>query len=140
MVGVKGYDAAILDALARHGAWIVSKASNANTITHYLSADAATVKRVIADLQARYPDAAISAQPVAIVSVIGSDISRPGLVPDALQALADAHVPIVAMQHQIRNVDVQFIVDVDHYETAVGALHRALVEDGAEPAEDRRAA
>jgi aspartate kinase len=140
MVGVKGYDAAILDALARHGAWIVSKASNANTITHYLSADAATVKRVIADLQARYPDAAISAQPVAIVSVIGSDIARPGLVPDALRALADAHVPIVAMQHQIRNVDVQFIVDVDHYETAVGALHRALVEDGAEPAEDRRAA
>ena len=140
MVGVKGYDAAILDALARHDAWIVSKASNANTITHYLSADAATVKRVIADLQARYPDAAISAQPVAIVSVIGSDIARPGLVPDALQALADAHVPIVAMQHQIRNVDVQFIVDVDHYETAVGALHRALVEDGAEPAEDRRAA
>ncbi len=140
MVGVKGYDAAILDVLARHGAWIVSKASNANTITHYLSADAAKVKRVTADLQARYPDAAISAQAVAIVSVIGSDIARPGLVPDALQALTNAHVPIVAMQHQIRNIDVQFIVDVDHYETAVGALHRALVEDRAELAEDRRAA
>ena len=141
MVGVKGYDAAILDALTRHGAWIVSKASNANTITHYLSADTATVKRVIADLQRLYPDAAISAQPVAIVSVIGSDISRPGLVPDALQALAGVDVPIVAMQHQIRNVDVQFIVDVGHYDAAVGALHRALVEaDDAALAEDRRAA
>ena len=140
MVGVKGYDAAILDALARHGAWIVSKASNANTITHYLSADVATVKRVIADLQAQYPDASISAHPVAIVSVIGSDISRPGLMTDALQALADAHVPIVAMQHQIRNIDVQFIVDVDQYDTAVRALHRALVEDGREAMEGRRAA
>jgi aspartate kinase len=139
MVGVKGYDAAILEALTRHGAWIVSKASNANTITHYLSADAATVKRVIADLQALYPDAAISAQPVAIVSAIGSDISRPGLVRDALRALDAAHVPMVAMQHQIRNVDVQFIVDVDHYDMAIGALHRALVED-ASKMEDRRAA
>ncbi|KQN09455.1 aspartate kinase [Sphingobium sp. Leaf26] len=140
MVGVKGYDAAILEALTQHGAWIVSKASNANTITHYLSADAATVKRVIADLQARYPDAAVSAQPVAIVSVIGSDISRPGLMTDALQALAAAHVPIIAMQHQIRNVDVQFMVDVDHYDDAVGALHHVLVEDGTSEAEDRRAA
>jgi len=140
MVGVKGYDAAILEALTRHRAWIVSKTSNANTITHYLSAEAATVKRVIADLQTRYPDAAISAQRVAIVSIIGSDIARPGLVSVALQALADVDVPIIAMQHQIRNVDVQFIVDVGHYEAAVGALHRALVEDEAEPAEDRRAA
>jgi len=140
MVGVKGYDAAILDALTRHGAWIVSKSSNANTITHYLSADTATVKRVIADLQTRYPDAAISAQPVAIVSVIGSDISRPGLVSDALRALDTAHVPIIAMQHQIRNVDVQFIVNIDHFDTAVRALHVALVEEDTDTAEDRHAA
>ncbi|MCW2395947.1 MULTISPECIES: aspartate kinase [unclassified Sphingobium] len=140
MVGVKGYDAAILEALTRHGAWIVSKASNANTITHYLSTDAPTVKRVIADLQGRYPDAAISAQPVAIVSVIGSDISRAGLLADALRSLANEGVPIIAMQHQIRNVDVQFIVAVEDYETAVGALHRALVEDDAAMTEDRRAA
>merc|ERR1711969_252569 len=49
MVGVKGYDAAILEVLTRHGIWIVSKASNANTITHYLSADAVKVKQVIGD-------------------------------------------------------------------------------------------
>ena len=75
----RGYDAAILDVLTRHGLWIVSKASNANTITHYLSASAGAVKKVIADLQKQYPDAAISAHPVAMVSVIGSDIARPGL-------------------------------------------------------------
>ncbi|HMO42025.1 MAG TPA: aspartate kinase, partial [Phenylobacterium sp.] len=34
MVGVKGYDAGILEVLARHKVRIVSKASNANTITH----------------------------------------------------------------------------------------------------------
>ncbi|MGE0046561.1 MAG: aspartate kinase, partial [Hyphomonadaceae bacterium] len=38
MVGVKGYDSAILDALTRHNVRIVSKASNANTITHHVAA------------------------------------------------------------------------------------------------------
>ena len=140
MVGVKGYDAAILEALTRHGAWIVSKSSNANTITHYLSADAATVTRVIEDLQRSYPDAAISAHPVAMVSVIGSDISRPSLVADALRALDDEGIGIIAMQHQIRNVDVQFIVDVEHYDAAVRALHGALVECDMTASEGRRAA
>jgi aspartate kinase len=140
MVGVKGYDAAILETLARHKLWIVSKSSNANTITHYLSASAAAVNKVIADLQGRYPDAAISAQPVAMVSVIGSDISRPGLVPDALRALDAASVTMIAIQHQIRNVDVQFLVDPRDFDAAVRALHKALVESDATTEEKRRAA
>ncbi|HWJ69846.1 MAG TPA: aspartate kinase [Sphingobium sp.] len=139
MVGVKGYDAAILEALTRHGVWIVSKSSNANTITHYLSTDAATAARVIADLEQRYPDAAISAQPVAMVSAIGSDIARPGLMADALRALSDEAIDVIAMQHQIRNVDVQFVVAVEAFDMAVSALHRALVEQ-VQPATGRRAA
>lgn len=140
MVGVKGYDAAILDALARHRVWIVSKSSNANTITHYLSASPATVKKVIADLQKDYPEAAISAQSVAMVAAIGSDISRPGLVPDALRALDDAGIPMIAMQHQIRNVDIQFVIECRDFEKAVRTLHRTLVEDEGQDAEGRRAA
>lgn len=140
MVGVKGYDAAILAALTRHGAWIVSKASNANTITHYLATDRRTVEHVIADLQHDYPEADITAHEVAMVSIIGSDIARPGLVSDALGALAHAGIPMIAMQQQMRNVDVQFIIDVTHYEAAVKALHRACIECRASGTEDRRAA
>ena len=140
MVGVKGYDSAILDALTRHGLWIVSKSSNANTITHYLSASADAVKKVIADLESAYPDAAISAHPVAMVSVIGSDISRPGLVPDALRALEEAGISMIAMQHQIRNVDVQFIVEGRDFERAIRVLHKALVESEELAGEGRRAA
>jgi aspartate kinase len=140
MVGVKGYDKAILDILARHGLWIVSKVSNANTITHYLSATADAVAKAIADLQKLYPDAAISSQAVAMVSAIGSDIARPGLVRDALHALAEAEIAMIAMQHQIRNVDVQFIVDSDDFNAAVRALHHALIEREANASEDRRAA
>ena len=52
MVGVKGYDAAILEALKRHNVWIVSKTSNANTITHYVHASLKSVRRVAKDLEA----------------------------------------------------------------------------------------
>src|SRR3546814_12190998 len=104
MVGIKGYDAAILDALTRHGVWIVSKSSNANTITHYLSASAGAVKKVIADLQKTYPDAAISAQPVAMVAALGSDISRPGPVPASRRARDAARLALVAQDDQMRTV------------------------------------
>ena len=50
MVGVKGYDAAILDVLTRHNVRIVSKVSNANTITHYVDSSLKTMRRVEKDL------------------------------------------------------------------------------------------
>lgn len=127
MVGEKGYDAAILDALTRHRAWIVSKSSNANTITHYLSTKAAVVRAVIAELEGRYPTASITATPVAMVSVIGSDIGAPGLVADAMTALTTAGVQVIGMQHQIRGVDVQFVVEPRDFDAAVRALHEALI-------------
>lgn len=128
MVGEKGYDAALLEVLTRHGAWIVSKASNANTITHYLTADGAVVARIIADLEARFPGASITSRRMAMVSVIGSDISEPGLVSRALSALARRGIVVTAMQHQIRNVDIQLIIDCADFEPAIRALHEALVE------------
>src|SRR3546814_2920797 len=90
MVGVKGYDAAILDALTRHKLWIVSKSSNANTITHYLSASAAAVNKALVDMQETYPEAEITKRPIAMASVIGSDISRSGLVPGAVRVIGGA--------------------------------------------------
>ena len=140
MVGEKGFDAAILDALTRHGAWIVSKSSNANTITHYLSTDAATVERVIADLEAKFPGSTVSSRPMAMVSIIGSDISEPGLVPRALLALDEAGIGMVAIQHQIRNVDVQLIIGPEDFDRAVRVLHEALVERGASAVAGRAAA
>ena len=129
MVGEKGYDSAILEVLARHGAWIVSKSSNANTITHYLTGNSTAIARVVADLEDAFPGAAVSAQPLAMVAAIGSDISEPGLVPRALRALDEAGILMLAIQHQIRNVDVQLIIERDDFDDAVKALHTALVEN-----------
>src|SRR3546814_1085491 len=88
-----------------------------------LSANAAAVNKAVAELQETYPDAAITAQPDAMVSVIGSDISRSGLVHDALRALGAAGIAMIAMPTQIRNVDVQFLVAPRAFDAAARALH-----------------
>lgn len=140
MVGEKGYDSAILEVLARHGAWIVSKSSNANTITHYLTGSPSAIAKVVADLEDAFPGAAVTAQRLAMVSAIGSDISEPGLVPRALQALERAGILMLAVQHQIRNVDVQFVIERDDFDDAVRALHAALVEQPRASVSNREAA
>lgn len=140
MVGEKGYDTAILDVLNRHGAWIVSKSSNANTITHYLSVDRSIARKVIADLEVKFPGADVSSRPVAMVALIGSDISEPGLVARALVALREAGIVVSAMQHQIRNVDVQFVVEPEAFDAAIRTLHADLIEDGAQRPVGRAAA
>lgn len=140
MVGEKGYDAAILDALTKNKMWIVSKSSNANTITHYLSSKSTAVRRVISELLERYPSAEVSARRIAMVSVIGSDISKPGLVASAMAALSNAGIEVLGLQHQIRNVDVQFLVNPDDFEAAVRGLHEALIVSRVAPNAESEAA
>ncbi|ACG77753.1 aspartate kinase [Phenylobacterium zucineum HLK1] len=130
MVGVKGYDAGILAVLTRHAARIVSKASNANTISHYLDATPKQVKRVIADLEREFPNATVTTQQVAVVAVIGSDLNIPGLTAAAAQALADAGVEILGIQQLTRRVDLQFVVRERDYAASVQALHARLVCGG----------
>jgi aspartate kinase len=67
------YDREILATIHRFKAHIISKDINANTITHYLSANLKTIKRIRNALQERFEDAEINQQQVAIVSAIGSD-------------------------------------------------------------------
>ncbi|WP_416896435.1 MAG: aspartate kinase [Minwuia sp.] len=129
MVGVKGYDAAILDVLKRHNVRIVSKVSNANTITHYLDSSLKTMRRVEKDLQKLYPSACISARPMAMASVIGRDLNGLSVLTRGLQAIAGAGLEAVGASQGPRNVDVQFIFERDLLEPGIRALHAALVED-----------
>jgi aspartate kinase len=140
MVGEKGYDSRILDALAKRSVWIVSKSSNANTITHYLSGSSEAVAKVVSDLEEAFPAAIVSARPCAMVAAIGSDISAPGLVVRSLDALDQAGVPVLALQHQVRNVDMQFVIERGDFDEAVRALHLALVENGSADVGSRAAA
>lgn len=127
MVGVKGYDATVLEALNRHNVWIVSKTSNANTITHYVQASLKTAKRVIREVEEIYPQAEVNARSVALVAVIGRDLSGERVLCRGLEALNQAEIDVIAAQQTPRNVDAQFTVPRDKGDAAVKALHETFV-------------
>jgi aspartate kinase len=136
MVGVKGYDAAILEALKRHRAQVVAKTSNANTITHFLKGAAKAVKRVEQDLNERFPSAAIASRKVAVIAILGRDLRLPALGARALAALAEAGIEPLGFHDLLRKVDIQVIVDEGDHDAAIRALHRALIEQApAKPAD-----
>lgn len=127
MVGVKGYDACALEALARHKLWIVSKQSNANTITHYLDGSLKAMKRAESEILDRFPNATISSRPLSMVSVIGSDLGDIAVLIRGLQALAEAGVPVQAAQQGLRRVEVQFLVPRKDLAKSIETLHSCFV-------------
>ncbi len=127
MVGVKGYDAAILDVLTRHDVRIVSKTSNANTITHYVDSSLKTLRRVEKELERLYPAARITSRKLAIASVIGRDLNGLAILSRGLQAIAEAGFETVGASQGPRSVDVQFVVESGALDKTIRVLHNALL-------------
>jgi hypothetical protein len=91
MVGdLSHYEEKFLGQIMRFKAQVINKDLNANTITHYLSANLKTVKRIQAAMAELFPDAEINVRKVCIVSAIGSDLKIPGMLARTAKALADA--------------------------------------------------
>ncbi|NNU80332.1 aspartate kinase [Halovulum dunhuangense] len=138
MVGVKGYDASILDVLSRHNVRIVSKSSNANTITHYVDSSLKSIRRVERDLNDRYPAADLSVRSLSIASVIGCNLDGLRVLAKGVAALEAAGIELVAVHQIPRSVDVQFVVGREDLDAAIKALHDAIFTEG--PAELAKAA
>ena len=122
------YDPKIVSIIKEFKAHIISKDINANTVTHYLSTNLKTVKRIRKKLEQQFTEAEIDQKKVAAVSAIGSDLKMKGLLGKATTAIAEAGVSILAVHQCMRQVDVQYIVEEDDYHKAVKALHASLVE------------
>lgn len=129
MVGVKGYDARILEALKRHKVWIISKTSNANTITHFLKGSLKAIERVERDLVEEFPSAVITLQKVSLVSAIGRDLGGATVLVRAIEALAKAGIRPLGVHDLIRKVDLQIIVRPDDFHGTVNALHEGLIQN-----------
>ncbi len=139
MVGVKGYDATTLEVLRRHNVRIVSKSSNANTITHYLETSLKTARRVVNELEQAYPSAQVSVRALAIVSAIGRDLTGLQALGRGLSAFDQAGIDVIAAHQTPRNVDIQFAVPRKSAEAAVAVLHGALLEDHGQASEAKAA-
>lgn len=122
------YDYEILSVINRFKAHVISKDINANTITHYLSTNLKTIKRIRRVLQEKFVEAEINQQKVAIVSAIGSDMKIPGILAKTVAALAENNISVLALHQSMRQVDMQFVIDEEDYAAAIRNLHSCLVE------------
>lgn len=122
------YDREILTAIHRFKANIIAKDINANSITHYLSTNLKTIKRIRRVLEETFPESEIDQQKVAIVSAIGSDMQIPGILAKTVGGLASQNISVLAMHQSMRQVNMQFIIKVDDYERAIKSLHSCLIE------------
>jgi aspartate kinase len=52
----------------------------------------------------------------------------PGILAQAVTALAEAKINVQAIHQSMRQVDMQFVVEEDDYELAVKSLHKRLIE------------
>jgi aspartate kinase len=108
----------------------ILKATNANSIAH-LVWDNQVTPELVAELQEGYQ--VVTIKPSAIVCTIGSNISIPGVLAKAAQALADAQVNVNCVSQTLRQVNMQFVIEREDYKTAIKALNMALCVNSGTP-------
>ena len=64
-----------------------------------------------------------------LMSVLGSNMKSPGWLALAAGALAEARVNILALDQSMRQVNMQFIIEREQFETAQRALHAKFIEN-----------
>ncbi|MCU4674404.1 aspartate kinase [Catenovulum sp. 2E275] len=125
---VDAFDRKTLDLIHELKMQMVSKDVTANSITHYLSCNLKKAKRLQTLLEKHFPEAEVNVRKVCIVSAIGSDMQEAGMLARAVAAIAEQGISIQALHQSMRQVDIQFVLDEKHFESAVVALHKHLVE------------
>jgi aspartate kinase len=71
----------------------------------------------------------VTTENTAIVSAIGSNIAKPGILACATRALADANINILTVSQTSRQTNMQFTIARKHFVLAQQVLHRALCEE-----------
>ena len=130
MVSEIGYDYKLCRHLADSGISYIAKNTNANTITHYVPQKAKNLEQCREAICKTFPHAEVHTKPVAIVSVIGTNMKIPGFLARAAKALYEENINVLALDQVMRQVNIQFIVEREDFKRAQIALHREFVEKG----------
>src|SRR5690554_8236519 len=89
MVGDSKYRTNMNELVQDSGLKVLTKDYNANTVTFYLKGNKRRINTLIERLKKAYTEADISAEKVALVSAIGSNMKVPGLLQKAAAALSN---------------------------------------------------
>ncbi|QXO15462.1 MULTISPECIES: aspartate kinase [Vibrio] len=129
----------LMEIIADAKVHLVGKEMNANSMTYFLSGTSDNLNKVLYKAEKRYPNASISGKMVALISAIGAHINTNQALARGMHALAEVEVSPMAAHSSMRNVNVQFVVEDSDYNSAICALHHALIDEQAATAQAKAA-
>ena len=126
MVGEVGFDKMMMSILEKYKISYILKATNANSISMLIWEHVARPE-MIKELEDHYQ--LITVKKVAVISVIGSNIAKPGVLAKASHVLAQNHINIECVSQSLRQVNIQFVIDRENFRKAIVVLNQALCLD-----------
>lgn len=123
MVGEVGFDGRIMNYFMKYGVSYILKSTNANSITMVVW-DNEKSNELIKVLTGEFYQ--VTALPMAIVCVMGTNIALPGFLYKASQALYEKNINIASFAQSLMQVNMQFVIQRESYEDAVIALNEKL--------------
>lgn len=123
MVGEVGFDGRIMNYFMKYGVSYILKSTNANSITMVVW-DNEKSNELIKVLTGEFYQ--VTALPMAIVCVMGTNIALPGFLYKAAQALFEKNINIASFAQSLMQVNMQFVIKRENYEDAVIALNEKL--------------
>ena len=123
MVGEPGFDGRIMQYFQKYGVSYILKSTNANSITMVVwdNPKSAELIKVLTDVFYQ-----VTTLPVAIVCAMGTNIAMPGFLYRATKALYEKGINVESFAQSLMQVNMQFVINRDHYEEAVIALNEEL--------------
>jgi aspartate kinase len=112
-----------MEILLKYKVSYILKATNANSISMVIW-DKELDGGMIQDLKQKYQ--VVTAREAAVISIIGSNIAKPGVLAKATQVLAENRINIDCVSQSLRQVNIQFVIGRDKFKSAITALNRAL--------------
>lgn len=123
MVGNVGSDLQIMQIFANHKVSYTFKATSANSISIVIW-ERDFNKKLISDLEDDFEK--VTVEKVAMVCLLGSNMDQPGLLAKSANALTEKGINIKSAGFALRKVNIQFLVEREHFKTAIIALNKAM--------------
>lgn len=123
MVGEVGFDLEVMQIFRKYKMSYIMKSTNANSISMVIW-DEFKIHGLIKELKERYKE--VTVKKIAVISIIGSNIAKPGVLAKATEVLASNRINVECVSQSLRQVNMQFVVNRKQFKKAICVLNDVL--------------
>jgi aspartate kinase len=113
----------IMQLFYQHGISYTFKTTSANSISIVIW-ESDFKEQLITDLEAGFE--VVTAEKVAMVCLLGTNMDQPGLLAKSAEALAKSDINIISAGFALRKVNIQFLISREDFKKAVIALNKVV--------------